>query len=586
MRWPPVVRVGLGRRALSALSVVAVVVAGCTVDPPPPVPPDRGPVPSTPTPIREVVIGVDDLTGGFNPHSLADLTPTGSAVAGLVLPSAFQQAADGGWRLDTALLSSAVVTGTEPFAITYRIRRDAAWSNGAPIAAEDFGYLAEQMRSRAGVAESAGYQLIDEVASTDGGKTVRVVFRAPYPGWRTLFRHLLPAHLLKDAPGGWTDALDTDIPVSGGPFALTSADPARRELVLTRNDRYWDVPATLDRLVLRQISGSDLVDALSAGGVQAALFDRPDPRSRELLAAAGFPALEVVPQPSVARVLLRSGGTPLDDERVRTAVTAALDRNALIAAGTNGGPSAALVADAQVRAPSQPGYQRSAPVSGPPVQPAPETVTRLLSEAGYVRTPQGWQRDGEPLALTVAAPKGRIPYPTLAARLAVQLRDAGIQVQVVTPAADELFGELLTDDATGTASRGSGGPAPSRNPANVDPADIVLVPQPTGGDPATELASSHGCPLPVPTDVEPAPAPVSGPCQPGLQALIESALTGANPIEPVLDTVEPVLWARMISIPLYQHASIFVAPGVEGARPGPLLEGPLAGAAHWRVRSR
>jgi len=548
------------------------------------------------------VIGVDDLAGGFNPHSLADLTPTGAAVTGLVLPSAFHQAVDGGWRLDTTLLSSAVVAGTEPFTVTYRIRRDAAWSDGAPIAAEDFGYLAEQMRERAGVVRPAGYQLIDEVVSTDGGKTVRVVFRAPYPGWRTLFRHLLPAHLLKDAPGGWTDALDTGIPVSGGPFTLTSADPARRELVLSRNDRYWDVPATIDRLVLRQISGSDLVGGLSTGGVQAALFARPDPRSLELLAAAGFPAPEVVPQPSVAHVLLRSGGTTLDDERVRTAVTAALDRAALIAAGATGGPSAALVADAQVLAPSQPGYRRSAPASGPPVQPAPETVTRLLSEAGYVRTPQGWQRDGEPLALTVAAPDDRIPYPTLAARLAVQLRDAGISVQVVTPDADELFGELLADDAAGTARRGSGGAVPSSKPADVtmpgaevsgdvdaagiDPADIVVVPQPAGGDPATELASVHGCPLPGPAGVEPAPAPVSGPCQPGLQALIESALTGANPIEPVLDTVEPVLWARMISIPLYQHASIFVAPGVEGARPGPLLESPLADAAHWRVRSR
>ncbi|MDQ3886214.1 MAG: ABC transporter family substrate-binding protein [Actinomycetota bacterium] len=556
------------------------------------------------------MIGVDDLVGGFNPHTLADFTPTGIAVAGLVLPSAFRQATDGGWRLDTTLLSSAVVTDTEPFTVTYRIRRDAAWSNGAPIAAEDFGYLAEQMRSRAGVVSPAGYQLIEKVISTDGGKTVRVVFRAPYPGWRTLFRHLLPAHLLKDAPGGWTDALDAGILVSGGPFALTAADPARRELVLSRNDRYWATPATLDRLVLRQLSGTDLVDALRAGGVQAALFSRPDHSTMELLAAAGFTAPAVVAQPAVAHVLLRTGRATLDDERVRTAVAAALDRDALIAAGTTGGPSAALVANAQVLAPSQPGYQPSAPTSGPPVQPAPETTALLLSEAGYVRTPQGWQRDGEPLALTVAAPKDHIPYPTLAAHLAVQLRDAGIQVHVVTPAADELFGERLTSDAAGAVPSGpdgttpvgsggpvssaSNGPAPSNAPvdaespgeeitSDVHPADIVVVPLPAGGDPATELASNHGCPLAPATESE--PAPVSGPCDPGLQALIESAVTGANPIEPVLRTIEPVLWNRMISIPLYQHAWVFVAPGVEGARPEPLLEGPLGGAPRWQVRS-
>ncbi len=131
MRRPVALRVGLGWRTLPALAVVALVVAvlvtaGCTVEPPVPIPGGPGPVPSAPTPTREVVIGVDDLTGGFNQHSLADRTPTGTAVAGLVLPSAFRQVADGGWRLDTTLLSSAVATGTEPFTVTYRIRRDAA----------------------------------------------------------------------------------------------------------------------------------------------------------------------------------------------------------------------------------------------------------------------------------------------------------------------------------------------------------------------------------------------------------------------------------------------------------------------------
>jgi hypothetical protein len=36
-----------------------------------------------------VVLGIDRLIGGFNPHTLADLTPISEAVAGLLLPSAF-----------------------------------------------------------------------------------------------------------------------------------------------------------------------------------------------------------------------------------------------------------------------------------------------------------------------------------------------------------------------------------------------------------------------------------------------------------------------------------------------------------------
>ena len=591
MRRPVVLRAGLWRRVLPMLAVVAVT-AGCTADPPPLAPPDQGPVRSAPTPTREVVIGVDDLAGGFNPHTLADLTPTSAAVAGLVLPSAFQQAADGGWRLDTTLLSSAVVTGTDRFTITYRIRRDAAWSDGAPIAAEDFGYLAEQMRSGAGVVGSAGYQLIDEVVSTDGGKTVRVVLRAPYPGWHTLFRHLLPAHLLKDAPGGWTDALDTGVPVSGGPFVLTSADPARRELVLSRNDRYWATPALLDRLVLRQVSAADLVEALGSGGMQAALFGQPDAITTALLAEAGISAPTVLPQPAVAHVLLRPSGAPLDDPRVRTAVAAALDRPALIATGVGSGPSADLVADAQILAPSRPGYTPTAPATGPPVEPAPETVRRLLTEVGYERGPGGWELGGVPLELTVAAPANRDPYPTLAARVAAQLADAGIGATVVTPPADELFETRLDDTGAGAPERPSGtattGDTGTQVPDDGDARiDIAVVPQPAGGDPATLLASAHGCPLVVPAGVPIAEPNTAGSCDVALQPLIEEVLTGRTPLDTAAPVLEPALWDAVVSVPLYQHASLLVTtPVLRGVQPGALLEGPLAGAARWQISRR
>ncbi|MGA8517275.1 MAG: ABC transporter substrate-binding protein, partial [Pseudonocardiaceae bacterium] len=221
--------------------IAGAVLAGCTPQPPSLVAPQQPTMSSSAASpaVREVVFGIDRLIGGFNPHTLADLTPVSEAVAGLLLPSAFHQTPAGQWELDHTLLDSAAVTSTEPFTVTYRIRRNAQWSDVTPIAAEDFSYLAEQMRSQPGVVDSAGYQLIDQVVSRNGGETVEVVFDRPYAGWRTLFQDLLPAHLLKDAPGGWSKALDAGVPVSGGPFAMTSVDRSRGEMVLERNDRYW-----------------------------------------------------------------------------------------------------------------------------------------------------------------------------------------------------------------------------------------------------------------------------------------------------------------------------------------------------------
>lgn len=550
---------------------------------------------------HEVVLGIDRLIGGFNPHTLADLTPISKAVAGLLLPSAFHQTPAGQWVLDHTLLDSAEVTRTEPFTVTYRIRRNAQWSDVTPIAAEDFSYLAEQMRSQPGVVDSAGYQLIDQVVSRDGGETVDVVFDRPYAGWRTLFHDLLPAHLLKDAPGGWSKALDAGVPVSGGPFAMTSVDRSRGEMVLERNDRYWATPAQVDRIRFRQGSQAALVDALNTGGAQAALFSRPDAITESLLRTADLATTAaVVPQPALVSVLLRPASAVLSDQRVRTAVAAALDRPALIATGVASGPSATLRADSEVLAPSTPAYHATDRTAGPatdiPMRPDPATTRRLLTDAGYTRGQAGWERAGQALRLVVAAPADREPYGTIAARVVDQLRIAGIEAELREVDPDELFTTLLGPSAGPARSGAAEVTAPAgASSARSDSAaatngiapgvDIVVTPQPAAGHPASELASWYGCPLVVPAKLAPAPPNPAHLCDLTLQPVIERALTQDDPAGTVPATVETALWDLVVTIPLYQPASLLVTTSeLLNVAPGTPLEGPLDGAARWELR--
>lgn len=543
---------------------------------------------------REVVFGVDQLFGGvnsgFNPHTLADLTPVSEALAGLLLPSAFHQTPTGQWVLDQTLLTSAEVTSTEPFTVTYRIRSNAQWSDVTPIAAEDFGYLAQQMRTQPGVVDSAGYQLIDQVVSRNGGKTAEVIFHRPYAGWRTLFHHLLPAHLLKDAPGGWSTALDADLPVSGGPFAMTSVDRSRGEIVLERNDRYWDTPARVDRIRLRQSSEAALIEALRTGGAQGALFSRPNAITESLLRAANLgESPTVVPQPVLVSVLLRPASHVLSDQRVRTAVAALLDRPSLIATGVASGPAAALRADSEVLAPSATGYHPTAPATGVPVAPDQDTARRLLTDAGYTRGPAGWQRAGQPLRLVVAAAANREPYGTLAARVADQLRNAGVDAELREVDPDELYGTMLGPSADAVPSHG--GSAEVATPAlatlgGAQPGvDIVVLPQPTAGHPATQVASWSGCPLVVPARLAPAPPNPANFCDLALQPMIEQALTQEDPAGPVPPTVEALLWERAVTIPLYQPASLLITTNqLLDVVPGTPREGPFDDASRWQVR--
>ena len=539
----------------------------------------------------ELIIGVDDLGAGFNPHSLADAGPVSLAIASIVLPSAFRPNPSGGSRLDGTVVESASVTGTDPFKVTYRLRREASWSDGAPIAAEDFAYLADRMRAEPGVTDQAGYRLIAEVNSGSGGKTVEVVFSRPYPGWRTLFTNLLPSHLLKDAPGGWPEALEAGIGVSGGPFALRSVDRARGLAVLERNDRYWDTPAALDRLVLRESYHPGLVGALGTGGDHAALMTSPDAIAMALLRdLGGAVTTTVVPQPVVAALVLRQDSPVLTDANVRGAVAAMLDRDRLVMTGTGNGPAAALRPTSNVWLPSDtsrpdPSEPAPDPLAGPtgPTVPdqtpdqapdeapdqAPdlEKVRDLLTEAGYRQVGTTWRRDGEPLRLVVGAPADRAPYPELADEVARQLRSAGVDADVVTPSGDELFA-----------------PAPQ-----ADPIDILVAPRVFGGDAATDVASWFSCPgQSADAAAEPGPPTnIAAFCDRTLQPSIDGALTGTLLALSTLAEVDQRLERAQVLLPLFQSAGVLVtSKDAVGVQPGGLLAGPFAGAAQWRRAGR
>ncbi|GGM43072.1 peptide ABC transporter substrate-binding protein [Longimycelium tulufanense] len=561
----------LMRRGAVVLAAVAGM-AGCTNSPPPPLvtSPVAETSPTRQPNLNEVVVGVDTVAGGLNPHALSDQNQTSWALASVLLPSPFRPGPDGSPQLDRTLMASAEVTRSEPFTVTYTIRQQAAWSDGAPIAAEDFVYLWERMRSEPGVVDPAGYRLISKVNSREGGKTVEVVFDKPYPGWRSLFDNLLPAHLLKDAPGGWARALKDGYPVYGGPFAVRSLDRDRGEIVLERNDRYWEKPAVLERIVLRAADHGGLARAVGSGDDQAAVVQADAVAMRMLRELGENIQLHEVPRPTVVQLLLRPSSSRLADPKVRSAVAAALDRPALIAAGTGNGPSAKLVADAQVLAPSQPGYQPTAP-AGAPAKPNPKATEQLLTEAGYTRDAAGWTKDGQALSLVIAAPGKQEPYHTLATLLQRQLSAAGITTNVITPDATRFY-DMLTK------------PSPDGEGNGVD---IAVVARPVDADGASSLASTFGCRATLPGGGGQAPPNPAGFCDPELQPTIEQALTGQLPLPEALGRVESALWRQAVALPLFQLSDVLVSrPEVTGVQPGPPLVSPFTDAAQWRRDAR
>lgn len=593
-------------------AVLAVAAAGCTRPAPEPSPAPPVQPPTEPT---RIVVGVDELGPGFNPHLLAHQGTVTTALATLVLPSVFRPTADGTWELDPAVATSATVTSTEPFTVTYELSLEASWSSNAPVAAEDFVYLWERMRSEPGTVDAAGYRLITEIRSRAAGKTVEVVFAEPYPQWRELFSNLLPAHILKDAPGSWVGALTGGLPASGGPYRIATVDRARGEILLVRNDRYWAEPTVLDELVLRSLDAPAMAASIANGDIDIAL-PRADSDIRAALAGlVPPPQVQTAPAPVVTQLALRADDGPLADVRARQALAALLDREAIRAEVA---PDA-LAANAFGRAPSEHGYTPTGP-SGPD----PARAERLLTDAGWMKASDGrWRRGDEPVELVIGAAAERPEDLRTARAVAAQLEAAGIGTDVVVAPGDELYtrpsvtatpptttaspspSRTSSQAANGTVTRDHTGVAdpvttasaptpsstahPTTSPQplpGLEPlarADLLVVPVPVASEPSVTLASAYGCP-PRSAQVPNPPRLATGFCFPALNLLLDELLTAGFDAETEA-VVERVLWQQVPALPLFQPVTLVVstsaAAAATGVGPGPLRTGPLTGAERW-----
>ncbi|MGE0297587.1 ABC transporter family substrate-binding protein [Pseudonocardia sp.] len=589
------------RLAALLLLVVTALLAACTTGPTapePPVPEPPAGEPGQPVEPSQLVVAVDDLGAGFNPHLLAHRSPTTTAVASLVLPSVFRPDGTGALELDTTVVTSAEVISQDPFTVSYEIDLRASWSTNAPIAAEDFVYLWERMRSEPGVADAAGYRMITDVRSRAGGKAVDVVFSEPYPDWRLLFSGLLPAHILKDAPGSWTGALTAGLPASGGPFRIVTVDRGRGEIVLGRNDLYWATPTTLDQLVFRRLDPAGLPGALASGDADVALTGDDTGLRQSLSGIVPAPRVQRAPQPSVTQLALRTDDGPLADAGVRRAVAALVDHEALRTAVA---PDA-LPADAFGRAPSQAGYAATAP---PP--PDPAEITRLLTTAGWTRGEDGWAVDGEPVGLVVGAAAESPTDVRIAQLVAAQLRAAGLGATVVAPPGVALYAQrTVPATAPTTAPTAPTTPvttaAPDAEPPTPTPSaaavpegsgagvqvDITVLSRPLDDTPGPELAASYLCP-PASALVPDPPEPPGGSCIAQLRPLYVALLAGVGG-DTIRDLVERELWARMPALPLFQPVTLVVstraADAATGIGPGPLTTGPTTGAERWAEPER
>lgn len=611
------------------VSLVGLASSACTVNPPP-APQSTETSHSSPPPpqkVTQIIMGIDSIGAGFNPHLLSDLSPVNAAISALVLPSAFRPLPDpdtptgSRWEMDPTLLVSADVTNQNPFTVTYKIRPEAQWTDNAPVGADDFWYLWRQMVSQPGVVDPAGYDLITGVQSLEGGKQAVVTFAQPYPAWKELFSNLLPAHIVKDVPGGFVSGLARALPVTGGQFRVENIDPQRDEILIARNDRYWGPPAKPALILFRRAGApAALADSVRNGDTQVAQVHGGSAAFAQLSAIPDVRTARIV-TPRVMQLTLRANEPKLADTQVRKAILGLLDVDLLAAVGA-GSDNTVTLDQAQIRSPSDPGYEPTAPpamttaaalglftasgfrvesnTSASPAPPGPNSTTPVST--GPPEVIRGRiSKDGQQLSLVIGVAANDPTSVAVANTAADQLRNVGIAATVLALDPVSLYRDALNDNrvdaivgwhqaggnlATLLASRYgcpalqstqvSTSNAPTTTPAGVTP--------PVGPDPA----STTPTPTPPGRPTDPgalvqAPSNLTGICDRSIQSNIDAALNGTKNINDVITAVEPRLWNMSTVLPILQDTTIVAAgPSVQNVSlSGAVPVGIVGDAGQW-----
>jgi peptide/nickel transport system substrate-binding protein len=232
-----------------------------------------------------VVFGAEQEPSILNPDLIGGDAFWGVQIISPVLPAAYRLFPD--FSIRPEMVTKGAVTSNNPFTVTMTIRKDAKWMDGTPITGNDFLFAAQTMQNpNFKILSTDGWDKIDLSKSkvTNKGKTVKIVFTAPFEPWKLLFTAggILPKHELEGADFNKVFQNDfnspkTGKPISGGPFYMPSGGWVHgQQATLLRNPKFWGPKAKLSRLVYRFLPDTNTTIEEIKGGTVDLIYPAPD----------------------------------------------------------------------------------------------------------------------------------------------------------------------------------------------------------------------------------------------------------------------------------------------------------------------
>jgi len=310
---------------------------------------------------------------------------------------------------------------------TFKLKQGVKFHNGNPLKAADWKYTFERAKDPATQAKNAG-ALLKEAKSVEavGDYELKVTLSNPFAP----FADALTTGFLVPLSKAAVDKGDYGRnPVGAGPFMFAHWRSGER-IALKRNpDFNWASafyrqkgPLLPDELVYKIIpEEATRIAALESGDVDITNVNYQN--VQRFNSDSNFETLSIKRQGLGLFVIFNLERPILQDLKVRQAINAAINREAIIKAVLQGYGKPAFGPLPEVFFGYDPGVEAKGP------RHEPQKATKLLEEAGYTKGAEYYEKNGQPLTLNLFTMTSGT-WKASAELIQAQLKEIGVKVDV------------------------------------------------------------------------------------------------------------------------------------------------------------
>jgi peptide/nickel transport system substrate-binding protein len=350
----------------------------------------------------------------------------------------------GEWTPDLALEVPTLQNGgvsQDGLTVKYKLRSGVMWHDGKPLTAEDVRFTWQMiMNPKANVVSRDGYNKILSIETPDQN-TVIVRFREYYAPYLTLFPRILPKHVLESSGDINKDPFNR-APIGTGPFKFKEWRLSEA-VILEANTAYYKGKPNLDQIVYKVIPDNNIMLAQLKNGEVDVVTNVPFSQIDQV---KGIEGVKVITTPNMIweHLDFNLDNSLFQDVKVRQAISLGIDKQAII---TNVFKNAASLALGD-QSPLSWGYNPAAK----PIARDVAAAREMLTQAGWKQGTDGiFVKGGRKLAFSLSVPAGIKSREIVAQTISQQLKEVGIQVEVVVVDTKKFFGQVLKNRGFDTA---------------------------------------------------------------------------------------------------------------------------------------